>query len=424
MIKKSIAFLTWFAMPAVIIYAAILFFTSTAPGMRFITKRFLPQIINTEDVEVGGVEAGLSDELNFTRLELKNLKGLPDGTVIRIQRLAVKLGSLNPKDSRIDFENIRIFMPYSDPIVISGQFRNGIIFANAYSSEVSIEEILGLLPNKFASHPKGTIRNIDLVLEGPPDAVNVKGEFIVNELVMPKFTLTEAPGELAFVFKKGPRGFGPTGQLSVRSGKVKTKNTLLKLAGSKMLFSGSFGRPVFDVKGSASVGKVDIDVALSGTPQTPDWRFSSNPPVAQEVLMLMFLTGKNVETVQTSVGQKKVSPDLAKDLIDYFFLGGEGGRLAEKLGIKDFSIIYDKDVAGVGVKKQVTDFLDLGYQIEQKGADTATSDIKHTVGAEFKLNRHLSVEVDKELYQYRNIERQFEPLKTDDKVFLKYKTDF
>lgn len=140
--------------------------------------------------------------------------------------------------------------------------------------------------------------------------------------------------------------------------------------------------------------------------------------------MLMFLTGKNLDSIDSSVDKKKMTPDLAKDMVDYFLLGGEGGRLAQKLGIKDVSIIYDKDVAGIGVKKEVTDFLDVGYQLEQKGIDSETADLKHTLGADFKLNKNLSVEVDKELYQYHNQERIGDPIKPDDKILLKYKSWF
>ncbi len=404
--------------------SVILFFSATRPGLRMVTKQFLPDFIDADDIQVREMTGDLSHELALNQIELKNLKWFPAGTVIRIQRLAIRLTSLNPQDAEIDFENIRLFMPYSDPIVLSGHCRKGQLSANVYSSNISIEEFLSLLPNKIASNPKGVIKNIDLYLEGPLKAVSAKGTFTVDQLVMPKFVMSDAPGDLSLLFTRGPGGYKPSGELRVSQGRVKTKNVLMKLEESRLYFAESFGKPVFDIKGNASIGKVDIYVALLGTPQSPEWKFSSNPPVAQEILMIMFLTGKNMEVVQTSVDQKRLTPDLAKDLIDYLLLGGEGGRLAQKLGIKDISIIYDKDVAGIGVKKELADFLDVGYQVEQQGTDPATSEIKHTLGAEWKLNHHLSVEVDKELYQFRNQEHFNEPTKTDDKVYLKYRTQF
>jgi autotransporter translocation and assembly factor TamB len=230
------------------------------------------------------------------------------------------------------------------------------------------------------------------------------------------------------VFRRVETGYAPSGMLQVSRGKVTTKTALLKLDRSMLTFSGSFAEPAFDIKGTSAIGKTDIDVALLGTPITPQWKFSSNtnPPIQEEVLMLMFLTGKNLEGVQASVDEKRLTPDLAKDMVDYFLFNGEGGRLAQRLGIKDISIIYEKETAttGIGVKKEVTDFLDLGYQVEQKGVDSQASDLKHTLGADLKLNKHFSVQVDKELYQYHNQERLSEPVKTDDKILLKYKTWF
>lgn len=110
--------------------------------------------------------------------------------------------------------------------------------------------------------------------------------------------------------------------------------------------------------------------------------------------MLMLVTGKNTEVVQTSVDKRQLRRIWPK-ILRIIFLLGEGEALAQKMGIKDVSIIYDKDVAGIGVKKEVTDFLDVGYQVEKKGYDRSqTADLKHTLGAELKLNSHISVEVD------------------------------
>lgn len=423
--KKYQKFFLGFAVFVFIFIGIILFLTSTRTGLRLISKQFLPDFIAADNIEVGGVDAGLSDQLTFNQVEFKDLKWFPVGTVMRVQRLTIKMTSLNPYDAQIDFENIRLFMPYSDPIVFSGHYQKGEVSANVYSSNISIEEVLSLLPRKIESNPKGVIKNIDLDLQGPISALNVKGAFVIEELAMPKFVILQAPGDLDLVFRTAPGGYGPSGELRVDQGKVKTKNALLKLEKSKLFFSGSFIKPIFDIKANAAISKVSIDVILTGTPQSPQWQFSSSPPLAQEVLMLMFLTGKNLEVVQTSVEEKRLTPDLAKDLIDYFLLGGEGGRLAQKLGIKDVSIIYDKDVAGFGVKKEVTDFLDVGYQVEQKGFDhPQTSDLKHTLGAELKLNSRISVEVDKELYQFHNQQQLPDSFKPEEKIMLKYKTQF
>ncbi len=408
-----------------VVFAGGLFFTSTGPGLRIVTRKFLPDFISAEDIEVGNVSGQLSDELVFDQVEFKNLKRFPSGTVVRIQRLVIKLKSLDLYDARIDFENIRLFMPYSDPIVFSGRYSDRQISANVYSSNISIDEVLSLLPREIAGNPKGVIKNADFYLEGPVSQITVKGTFIIEELLMPKFTISQAHGDLALGFRLIGASYAPRGQLRVTDGKVKTKNAVLKLAESQLFFEGNFDKPVFQIKGNSSISKVNIDVMLLGTPQAPRWQFSSNPSVPEEVLMLMFLTGKNMEVVQSSVEKQRLTPDLAKDLVDYFLLGGQAGQIAQKFGIKDVSIIYEKDVAGIGVKKEVTDFLDVGYQVEQKGFDhPQTSEVKHTLGAEFKLNSRLSIEVDKELLQFHNQEQISEPPKGEDKILLKYKTRF
>lgn len=427
-IKKSVKcrnILFWFAVGVFFVLCLIFFLTSTRQGLRLVTRQFLPKFIDAQDIQVGDVSGRLSEELVFERVELKDLKLFPDGTVIRVQRLSIKLKSLNPQDAQIDFENIRFFMPYSDPIVFSGHYRAGQLTANVYSRSVSVEECLSFLPTKITGNPKGTLKNIDWYLEGPLSAIKLTGTFEIEELILPRLMISEVLGELSMVLHRSETGFKPSGELRATQGKVKVQNTLLKLEESKLFFAGSFGQPTFSIKGRTSISNVDIDLSLLGTPQAPQLKLSSNPPLAQGALLLMFLTGKNMDVVQTSIEQQRLTPDLAKDMVDYFLLGGEGGRFAQKFGIKDVSIIYDKDVAGIGVKKEVTEYLDVGYQFEQQGLDRSQSfDLKHTLGAELKLNSRVSLEVDKEVYQFHNQERFTDTIKPDDRIFLKYKARF
>lgn len=408
------------------VIGATFYLTSTQQGIEMVSQKILRDIVAAQDIQIGSVSGQIQDGLTISHLELKNLKKFPPGTYIRIQEITIRLKSLKATDLHVDFENIRVFLPHSEPIIFSGRYSNGSLACNIYSNNISIPEILTFVPKKIASNPQGNISKIDLYLEGPPDNAQVKGSFNIDQLIMPRFTLSDAPGELNLMLKRVPTGYSPSGELHVRTGKVRTKFSNMRLQESYLYFSKSFAEPTFDVHGQASVGKTEMDISLRGSPKGPLWKFSSNPPLPEEILMLMFATGKSFEIVQDSWDQQKLTPDVAKDLIDYLLLGGEGGRFAEKFGIKDVSLIYDSevDVAGIGVTKEVTQYLDVGYQIEQEKVSTTTGDIKHTLGAEFKINPKLSVEVDKELYQYRNQERLDTPTKTDDKILLKYKTQF
>ncbi len=398
---------------------------ATTQGARLVSEAVMPGMFNAEDIEIEGLAGDLTNGLSMRNVEFKNMEGLPAGSVVRIQRIDVNLPSLNFQDVIAEFENIRLFLPHGDPIVLSGHYRNGLLNLNVYSSTISVEEILSILPHKIPSKPTGRIRDIDLYVTGPVDRLDVKGKFHVEELTLPKFTLQDGPGDLELILTRRDDRYVPAGQLSVSQGRVRTKNAVMRLSESKLFFAQEWGIPAFDVKGTSVIGKTTIDVALKGTPRSPEWHFASTPSVPEQQLMLMFLTGKSLDSVATSIDQQKITPDLAKDLADYFLLGGEGGRLAEKLGIKDVSILYDDQTHGIGIKKELTDSIDVGYQVEQeRSTDTAVSDIKHKLDAEIKLNRHLSIEVDKELLQIRNQENFGLYEKPDDRVLLKFKTEF
>ena len=82
------------------------------------------------------------------------------------------------------------------------------------------------------------------------------------------------------------------------------------------------------------------------------------------VVWLSLPTLKNIKIL----GQGKVSPDLAGDFIDYFVFGGSGARLSEQLGIRGFSVKYDKNKKGLEVKKAISDKLEASYGVEQSQA--------------------------------------------------------
>jgi hypothetical protein len=112
------------------------------------------------------------------------------------------------------------------------------------------------------------------------------------------------------------------------------------------------------------------------------------------MLLVMIATGKGWSGTGEALKEGRISVDAAKELVDYFLLGGSGSRLAGRLGIKEVSLLYDETAQGFEVKKNLLPDVDAVYGIEQtRDEASASGPTTHKVGAEVQLDRDATVAV-------------------------------
>ena len=198
------------------------------------------------------------------------------------------------------------------------------------------------------------------------------------------------------------------------------------LSQSKIYFSGDFHDPRVDINGIAFVERNRIIISLKGTPDNPELKLSSEPVLPQEQLLIMIMTGKKWKGAEVFLGTGIIAPDLAIDFFDYFLLGGNGGKIARKFGIDDFSVKFDEATKGVEVKKVLSDKVGVGYGIEQTQTKIKKDPaiITQKLSGEYKVTDNISIGAEKELKQESKIEEPDEKQKTNDKVFIKFKKNF
>ena len=401
----------------------------TTRGSRMIADNILDRWGEYVDVEVGEITGNMVQGVELTNLKLSNLKNFPPGTTLEIKSLFFNLTSLNFNDAVVEIENARLKLPISDSIFFFGKIQNGIFNLNVYSNNVDAAEILKLFPgNNTLKYVKGFLTNVDLDVTGGYRQPIVSGRFVVDKILYKFFSLAQAPGKLNVSLARADGKIIIKGPVFFDQGEILAKNVKAHLESSKVVFTGSPKLPELYLKGNSVVNDTKINIRIIGRRDYPKMELSSTPALPETKLLIMLVTGKGWTGLDESINQGAISPDLAKDALDYFVFGGSGSRIGQRLGIKDVSLSYEQGKKGIAIKEGLTKQIELGYGIQQDQdlQNTNQSIVTQTLGGELMMTDKISVGVERAFKKYYDGFSSREPIssESDDKLMLKYKKKF
>ncbi|MBM3248335.1 MAG: hypothetical protein FJZ10_02795 [Candidatus Omnitrophica bacterium] len=416
--------------------ASACYFLLTSKGSGFITKFALSKFAGSNDIQFAQAEGMLARKLSIYDIEIKNIKGLSGENVLKIQRLDIYFASFGIRGLNIEVDNGRLRLADSDAILFYGKYIKKDLDFNVYSRRVDIGGLRDLFSaNNTLENLSGSVSDLDVSIKGALNESKLIGNMQIDKLAKNGFSMIGCPVSFKIDLKDISDKLELHGEVVLKSGTVQGPKTKAKLSPSKIIFSGDPMKPRLDVRAISTIERVKIDIELKGTIEEPDLKLTSEPARSQERLLIMLATGKSWTATETSLFQQKPSLGVAKDFIDYFILGGQGSNLASKLGISDVSLKYEKQTKGIEAKKMVTDKTSVIYGIEQEikendsqGKKETQSTITQKIGGEYNITDNISVGGEKELksqQQNKNIQQpQQEADPANDKIYLKYKTEF
>ncbi|MFC1704043.1 translocation/assembly module TamB domain-containing protein [Candidatus Omnitrophota bacterium] len=404
---------------------SLAFFTTKGSG--FLAKFALTKYVGANNVEIKTIKGTLARGLLLKDVELKDIKGIPPDSVLKIQELKVSFDSFDPSGLTVEIFNGRFRFPASDPIVFYGTYKNGSLDLKASTRSVNVRHALDLfVKNETVKKIDGIVNDVNVAIAGSFLEPSLEGYLVIEKLSQDGFLMSKCP--LAFdVTLKDIKGMLKVyGAAELESGKVSGQKTaVVNLEKSKIIFGGLPNEPLFDVRGQSIVEKTKIKIALKGTIEKPDLKLSSEPPFPEERLLVMLATGKSWQKTEVAATQGKLSPAVAGDFLDYFIFGGSGSQLAEKFGITDFSVKYEDSTKGVEVKKSLSDKIEAIYGVEQTTAKEGQVETFQKVGGEYAVTDSISVGAEKEIKQQQDkIDASDAESTSDDKVYLKFKKQF
>lgn len=408
--------------------AGILMYGSiyTNAGSKILTDTMISKFVENESSSYSSAEGSLKEGIVYKNLEIKDIKGLPKGAVLKVQELNVNLHELSFNGIEIKVENARLSLPDSEAIVLSGSFRNMLIDMNVFSVGFTVRELLTYYPDLKKYLPvQGDISSIDLCVTGSYLEPSIKGSFTADRIVYNAFMLTNSPWQFDIQLKDLSQDIRIFGNANLERGDIVTKRALVQLTKGNLVFSGPVDEVQFDIIGNSEIEKTQIDISLKGTINNPEIALYSDPSYSQQKLMVMLISGKSWKSVEDSLDSGLNSAALTKDFVDYFFFAGRSNQFVKRFGINDFSVKFEENKKGISAKKELSKNLEIGYGIEQTKTNGQTADISQKLGGEVKVTNQLSVGVEREIKKSQADILLNKPAdENNNKVFLKYKKNF
>lgn len=421
-IKKLVIFI------GIIIFIAVgvCFLIYTTAGSKFAADIAISKFIDHEELIYKNLEGSLYEGMTFKNLEVKDIRELPEGSTLKIQKLFLNLTSFSLNGLNVETENVRLKLPDSDPIVMSGSFKKQQLDLNIFSKGVTVREVLGYIPDfKLLIPIKGEVNGIDLYITGHYLEPTVKGTFEIDQFIYKGFLLSNAPVSVDINLTDVRSDVKIHGNVLIKEGELQTNKVLITLGSGNLKFSGPWNQPELNIKGNAKVEKAKIQITLKGTIEDPKLNLSSDPAYTKQKLMVMLATGKSWQSVEDSIDNGFNSAALTKDFIDYFFFAGKSNQFAEKFGISEFSVKFDENRKGISAKKEITDKLEIGYGVEQSNGEDESKYTSQKIEGEVKVTDRLSVGVERESKKLESNGLLDEQLnQNNDKIMLKYKKSF
>jgi autotransporter translocation and assembly factor TamB len=290
-------------------------------------------------------------------------------------------------------------------VVFSGTRKGRHVDAGVYSKALDVREWLRIASAGGALREvSGSLADAQARVSGPLEEPTIEGTFRIAQLAYRHFELSDCPGSLRLQLRglNAPRP-QLIGDVSCQAGTIAARNTTVKLQPSRVGYSGDPLAPSFALKGTAVIEGTKIALALTGTPENPRLALSSDPPMSERRLLLMVATGKSWKETEGALAQGQLSTDLVKDFLDYFVLGGLGGKLTRSFGISDVSLMYDSQTRATGIGVTIADRLQTQYEVQPGEADPAEAASAsagerqaevHKVGVEYRVTSNTSVELE------------------------------
>lgn len=423
--KKNI-FLKLFLLFAILIVGIVLLIGFTKPGITYLTKSILNSLVDKKEVSWKNEKGNIISDIEYENLVLKDLKQFAFPNSLQIQLLKFGVNSLSLNGLSVDIINGKLSLPEAEPILFYGSLDKGNLDYNIFTKAISEKEVEKMIDRRIAVNLSARVVDLDVYLKGLIRNPSVSGSFIVDKARFKEFFFEKASCDFDLILKKVDDKISLYGAVDIKDALVRGKKTaLVRLENSKIIFNGDVNRPEFNINATSVVNKVKINISLKGSFQNPLLKVSSNPFMPQGQLLLALATNKMWKATQDLMVNGSLSPAVAADFIGYFIFGAKDDNFFKKLGLKDVSFVYDENVRGVEVKKDLSDKLEGKYGIEQKNKVNGETEILQKVGGEYKVTDNIAIGAERGITAEKtssNID-QDEPA-VEDKVTIEFKRSF
>ena len=272
---------------------------------------------------------------------IEYLRGLLGGSPFNLDGQVKQVFSTNPQvdlhlwgQNLLFFRNQDLRLRADTDLKLTGSYEDMLLAGDVAISYGRFSKYLDLLGNLQGNRPPSVNRGLQLFsLRDPPlrdlrlnVKVDSRNPFIIRNNLLRGELRTDltlkGTGELPVL---NGRVFVDTGRLRLPSGSIVIENGLVQFLPSDP------DRPMLDMIGRTRMLGYDITMLIEGPYDEPAITLSSVPPLANEELLMLVLTGRPPSVDGQAVAQDNTQYNVAvfvgRDLIDRWFQGSDGGSM-------------------------------------------------------------------------------------------------
>jgi len=410
------------------VLASFYYFLSTEHAAGLFIRYFLGKKIVAEEINIERIKGTILTGVILENIEIRNSKIMILPHFLRAQSIKIQFYfSIFPVS--VIIENARLFLDKEDPIVFSGTYKKDQWDIDLFSRGLGLTSLFKSLSvsGAFFERTTGYLKDIQLHLTGTRKNPRLEGFFVIDKILTRNFSIRCLPIQLHLIIRDIGPEFKIEGEITSSEGNLFFRNSQVNIVNSRIVYQDNPQNPALFINGESFIDKTKIKISVRGFLHDPHIELTSYPPLSQERLLVMLATNKSWKSLERSLGavrQNEISSDMVKDFFDYAFLGGSGEKMAQTLGIKDGWVRFTQNTRTMGIKKSLSDELDVGYQIEEIKNVDRTKDVKYKVLGDVQVTDSISVSVEKELKKNQAQQDQIQKNPSDDKFLIKYEKRF
>ena len=405
---RLITIIFWTLFPIILLFSAATAYLIVTPlGGKMLVRYFKQEFAAVGLMHVGHYEGSLQNGFILKDIRMVGLTYLPNA-VLRIQEVDVHipLRDLLHYDCRIF--NARLLMPDSDPVVFTGKVYAGQITGNLYAKSVDVYKASRFwTPEDIRRNLRGSISNVDLIVQGVLSSLNVKGSFLADHVQYKSMLLTDGFSRVNLTLIPSQGQVQVKGEVSVDSGIVNVRKIDLELRASKFIFKGDVFNPTTNIRLGAKVEDMDINLTVKGTLLDPQLLVSSDPPMPPQDALRVLFTG-NAWGPSSSPFNGVTSGQLAQDFLNYSLQN------------------INNDNQSFGLKTKLTSNLKLGLQMDPLPSPPGDTSVYYSrkINGEMDMNDNMSLNISREVLSQGRDPSQDAQAESETQIYMQYKKRF
>ena len=346
--KLLLVFLLTLSSLALVSAAVAYYLINTPVGAQALVRYGLLHSAAYASVTVESFRGTIAQGLTLSHVEIRNWPLLGPRAVVRLQRVELRLPSLNRHRFSVNIFNGRVELPNCEALVFNGRYAEGKIDANAFSQGLDAVVVMQpFMPASMLKNLQGSVSHVDFSIKGNLSSPRLVGYFHVDRIKYSTVVVREGLAHFDLtVGQRGPDEWTLEGFVSLENGLVNVRRKTIDLEPSRVTFNGDPADMTLAIYGTTQANEYTIDFNILGTFRQPQLQVFSDPYLPQDLAMVALDMSNWIPTeFYSPVNNNVRQVGLKRKIIEDFNVGFDLKQQPTSRGVSE-QTTYSKMLEG------------------------------------------------------------------------------